>query len=205
MPDNWIQTFSGKAFFPLIPDASDICLRDIAHHLALVNRWTGASRVPISVAEHSVIVSERAEQLAMARDPDQLPLPFRGAYGRVIYNKMVGQWGLLHDASEAYIADVASPLKHAPEMAAYRAAEKRIMNVIMVWAQLPQDQPSEVTVADADSLSAEARLVMQPMRPGWHLAQPVDLPLEPAGLDWRAAEQLFLDRACKLGMRAEAI
>ncbi len=187
----YIHTYTGKAFYPLYPKVEDICLRDIAHHLACVNRWTGAARRPISVAEHSVIVSERAEEIAIKAS---WPLG---------HASLVAKWGLLHDASEAYIADVASPLKHAPEMAAYRKAERLIMDVVLDWAELPAGQPPEVTQADRESLVSEANLLMQPMRPGWNLGLPVHLPLEPIGCDWRQAEELFLQRAHDLGIKDE--
>lgn len=82
-----IMTFTGKMFDFWLPDARAIRIEDIAHALALTNRYGGHTRVPYSVAEHCV---------RMCRP--ELP-------GNPLAN-------LLHDAAEAYIGDVPSPIKH---------------------------------------------------------------------------------------------
>ena len=84
----WIQTFTGKAFDLLDPKPEMVCIEDIAHHLALINRFTGATREPYSVAQHSVLCSWIV--------PPELALT-----------------ALLHDAPEAYVADVSRPMKEA--------------------------------------------------------------------------------------------
>lgn len=84
----WIQTFTGRAFDLLKPTPEMVCIEDIAHHLALINRFTGATREPYSVAQHSVLCSLIV--------PPELALT-----------------ALLHDAAEAYVADVSRPLKEA--------------------------------------------------------------------------------------------
>lgn len=188
MPADWIVTSTGLRFNPLQPLQASICLADIAHHLACVNRWTGAARRPISVAEHSVIVSYRAEELA-AENADCTEADA----------KMIGKWGLLHDASEAYIADIARPLKHSDTMAPYRAAEKRIMQSVLMWAKLPLLEPEEVTRADTESMIAEAHLLL-PDRADWPLPPSAQLPLMPWGWGWEAAENLFLKRAKEVGL-----
>lgn len=68
-------------------------LADIAHHLAQINRFTGACSRPYSVAEHSLLT----ERIAAAR----------GA-GPGLRMAM-----LMHDAHEAYTSDLASPSKIA--------------------------------------------------------------------------------------------
>ena len=55
---HWIQTYTGKAFDLLNPTPEMVEVTDIAHHLALINRFTGATAVPYSVAQHSVLVSQ---------------------------------------------------------------------------------------------------------------------------------------------------
>ena len=82
----WIQTFTGKKFPLDNPDPELIDIEDIAHALSLLCRFNGHCTKFYSVAEHSVHVSrEIAPTLAMV--------------------------GLLHDAAEAYLGDVPSPLK----------------------------------------------------------------------------------------------
>jgi hypothetical protein len=86
--NTWIQTYTGKAFDLLAPMPHMVCVEDIAHHLALINRFTGATAEPYSVAQHSVLCSYIV--------PPELALT-----------------ALLHDASEAYVTDVSRPLKEA--------------------------------------------------------------------------------------------
>lgn len=82
-----IETWSGHFFDLLHPEESVICIEDIAHHLAAENRYNGATRVPISVAQHSLLVA------------DQFSEPWEKIYA------------LLHDAHEAYCKDLPRPLK----------------------------------------------------------------------------------------------
>jgi uncharacterized protein len=81
-----IRTFTGKMVDLLDPKPEAIDIRDIAHALAQINRFTGHTRTPYSVAEHCVIGSETIR--------GELALDF-----------------LLHDATEAYLGDVSGPLK----------------------------------------------------------------------------------------------
>src|ERR1017187_10636100 len=80
-PHGSITTFSGIHFWPLLPNPADIRIEDIAHALSNQCRFAGHAREFYSVAEHSVRVS----QLCPPED---------------------ALWGLLHDASEAYLTDV---------------------------------------------------------------------------------------------------
>lgn len=105
-----IRTFTGKYVDPLNLQPEDICIEDIAHHLSLINRYCGAYPFPLSVAQHSLMVSyfmaasDGSREAALA--------------------------GLLHDASEAYLNDMASPVKHNRGMLFYREAEDRAERLI---------------------------------------------------------------------------
>jgi len=132
-----IHTFSGKRFAPLNPDPDDICIEDIAHSLSQQCRFTGHTRKPYSIAQHSYLVSVNCAS------EDAL-------------------WGLMHDASEAYLCDIASPVKHSDEMGGYRLAELNLMEVICHKYGLPLDMPESVKVADRRMLITEARDLMPP-------------------------------------------
>lgn len=93
---------SGSYVRPTDLRLGDIDIRDIAHHLSHINRFTGGTPVPYNVADHSVRVSE------YFCDPEM---------------KLAG---LLHDAAEAYINDLSSPLKHSPGMEFYCELDKVI-------------------------------------------------------------------------------
>ena len=131
----WIQTVSGGRFYPLDPRPWDVNILDIGHALANVCRFTGHTLDFYSVAQHSVMVSELL--------PDNLKL-----------------WGLLHDASEAYIQDIARPVKKDDRFAFYREVEKRVMDSICLAYGLPCEEPPEVKDADLRVLAAEARDLM---------------------------------------------
>jgi len=139
---DWLQTFSGIRFWPLDPRPEEICIEDIAHALAMQCRFAGHSKQFYSIAEHSVHVSYLC-------DPgDEL-------------------WGLLHDASEAYLCDLPRPIKHLPVMGEYQAAEKRLQQAIAERYGLSSEMPGSVKLADNIMLSVEARELMAPLDPDW--------------------------------------
>lgn len=96
----YIKTWSGGKVFIRNPQAEDFRIDDIAHHLAGINRYTGGSR--FLVAQHCVV----AAQMALIHYPNELLLPARM---------------LIHDADEAFIGDISSPLKSL--LPDYRAIE----------------------------------------------------------------------------------
>ena len=92
----WIITASGRGF--VLGDAnSPVAIEDIAHALARICRWTGHVESFYSVGEHSLHVCEQV--LAATAELDDAE------------RARCGLWALLHDASEAYIGDVSTPLK----------------------------------------------------------------------------------------------
>jgi hypothetical protein len=51
---DWMQTFTGRAFYPMAPHVEDVDPVDIAHALSLICRYGGHSRAFFSVAEHAL-------------------------------------------------------------------------------------------------------------------------------------------------------
>jgi uncharacterized protein len=93
----WMQTFTGRKVDVQEPDPSMVDIEDIAHALSLVCRFGGHCRDFYSVAEHSLLV----EREARSRRPSIRLVPqFQLAC-------------LLHDAAEAYIGDIVTPVKLA--------------------------------------------------------------------------------------------
>lgn len=128
----WMQTYSGRRFHPLEPRASDVELVDVAHGLAMTCRYGGQCRQFYSVAEHCVLVSEFVE--AHARNAGMAAADVR----------KLAQLALMHDSAEAYIGDMIRPLKHQPEMIAFRDAETAIEREIayafgLVWTPEAHD------------------------------------------------------------------
>lgn len=88
----WIHTYNGHEIDLVNPRVADVDAIDIAHALSWLYRFTGHAITGWSVGQHSVVGSILAE---------------------VIYPeiKWLPHGFLLHDASEAYLGDISSPLK----------------------------------------------------------------------------------------------
>lgn len=155
----WIQTFTGRTFYPLDPRPEEIDIEDIAHALSMQCRFTGHVKKFYSVAEHSVRVSWMIDKL-------HPPTPEHAAATGFPHNS-AAFWGLMHDASEAYLIDVARPVKYLPAMDAYRKAEKQAMLAICMRFGLDPQEPPIVKESDSILLAVEARDLMGPLRPGW--------------------------------------
>lgn len=136
----WIQTYSGRVFEPLDPSTDQIDLEDIAHALSMTCRFNGHCRFFYSVAEHSVWVSKMVT-------PDQ------------------ALWGLLHDAGEAYVSDVARPIK--PFIVGFEEIEARIMQVIQEKFGLQGVMPAAVHEADIRMLATERSQLMVSCERTW--------------------------------------
>lgn len=103
-----ITTYSGIHMLPLAPKEEDIHIRDIAHALSLMVRANGHFPRFYSVGQHCIHCCEEA----CARG----------------YTKRVQLACLLHDASEAYLADITRPVKqHLPK---YREIEKCLQDAV---------------------------------------------------------------------------
>lgn len=125
----WIQTYSGVAFDLENPQPYMIRLMDVAHALSQTCRFTGHTSKFYSVAQHSVMVS-------------------------YLSNPQNALVGLLHDFTEAYLTDLATPVKRLlPE---YYNMEKRIWLAGSGKWGLPEELPSDVKEADKAALGWEA-------------------------------------------------
>lgn len=134
----YIYTASGNKFMFADPDPKAITIADVAHQLANTNRWSGCTRVPFSVAQHSCIVAEMVEGTTLKR------------------------LALMHDATEAYVVDMPRPLKNLiPE---YREFEAIAWDAICKRFHLPEGPlPKEIKEADSLLLAWEAETLMPPI------------------------------------------
>jgi 5'-deoxynucleotidase YfbR-like HD superfamily hydrolase len=182
----WIQTFTLRKVHPLRPKPEMIHLLDIAHALSMQCRYTGHIHSFYSVAQHCVLVSKLAERMTYARTRS------------VLAALEAARSGLLHDASEAYLVDLARPVKHLPEMAAYRQAEATLQALIFRVFGLPDLEPQAVKEADRILGATEARDFFPAVHPDWvWIAEPLAERLEAVGP--KEAEALFLRRFEELG------
>jgi len=139
--NHFIQTMSGVCMDPMAPSKADFRWADIAHALGNMCRYVGHCSRFYSVAEHSVAVSHQAERVVRER--------YGNEYCKLeMYDLYVARWGLIHDASEAYLSDVSTPVKKLPEMKPYRDAEEHLQGMIAQWAGLGPNEPPEVKEAD---------------------------------------------------------
>lgn len=183
----WSQTYSGVAFSLLHPDAEMVRIQDIAHHLSLINRFNGATKIAYNVAEHSVSVSYIVAGQAKEEGRPQHEVD------RIAFQ------GLLHDAAEAYMGDTVRPMKRIlPEF--FELIEERVNAAISKRFNVELEQlPAEIHHADTVMLMTEKRDLMGPPPRPWKEAQARSAPQplrKPILIPMSAyeAERVFLDR-----------
>ena len=168
----WIQTHSGRRFNPTKPNPEAIVIQDVAHALSMQCRFSGHCREFYSVAQHSVLVS-------------------------YVCDSNDALWGLMHDASEAYLVDVPRPLKRSGTFQAYIDFETGMQKAICKRFALPVKEPTSVKKADTILLATEARDLMSPLHSDWQ--QPVDpLPFIIEPWDHNRAKDMFMKRFFEL-------
>lgn len=170
----WMQTASGKAFWPLDPREDEIDIDDIAHALAMQCRYAGHCKRFYSVAQHSVLVAQSMPTKALARS------------------------ALLHDATEAYLVDVPRPVK--PFLTEYKAIEEKLYAFIARRFGVPEIIPDEVTEADNRILHDEMQQLMRPPPIPWSLSgEPLGVEIQ--ALPPNGAYIAFLEMTAKLGLK----
>lgn len=168
---DWVQTWTGTAFYPLDPTLESIKLLDIATALSKICRYNGHCSEFYSVAEHSVLVSENVKpEYAME--------------------------ALMHDASEAYICDIPRPIK--PMLKGYKVIESNIMAWVYLKFKISPTIASRKEVGRVDTaiLADEAKVLMNDPQ-NWHLPEP-PLGIEIHCWDHKKAAGRFLARYAEL-------
>ena len=149
----WIESFSGLRVYPLAMTEKMVVIEDIAHALSMKCRYGGHCLKFISVAEHSVYVANVLAQM------DKLELI---------------KWGLFHDAAEAYLPDVARPIKD--HIQGFRAIEQQCERAIADKFNLcPKYIPKDVKHVDTSVLYREKEVVMRD-GPEWSKVDVIPLP-----------------------------
>ena len=138
-----IRVIGGHYFHRHSDDPNEVSLEAIAGATSRLCRFTGHLLDGIevySVAEHAVLVSHILEKMGAPAD--------------------VQFQGLMHDASEAYLADIAAPFKG--EIGDYYTVEEKIMKRIRDRFLLPDKFDYRVKLADWYALFIEARQIILP-------------------------------------------
>lgn len=128
-----IQTFGGQYFDFRDPYVHNFDIEEIAHALSNICRFTGHVHSFYSVAQHSVLVSHL------------VPTEYR-------------KQGLLHDAHEAYVGDMAAPLKML--LPRYREIERRCEIALRNAFNVPMQFHPCVKQADLQALQTERLSLM---------------------------------------------
>lgn len=123
-----IRTYRGHYFDVFDPNPDQIDIEDIAHSLSLLCRFAGHTQSFYSVAEHSIWVAKKV------RIEDKLT-------------------ALLHDASEAYLIDLPSPIKKG--IPQYLEMENNLMKAIAQKLEFNYPFSSEIKIADKLALEYE--------------------------------------------------
>lgn len=196
MSTPWVVTASGGAVDIVWPKSDQIKLGDIAQSLSRIQRFNGHTTVPVSVAQHSLLV-----EALIADDDYELRLA-----------------ALLHDAHEAYLGDISSPMKRAIRAVEQDSTERKtsaghavsilemrfdqaIHPVFGLPATLPGEWVSKIRAADLMALALEKERFTVHCSRDWGIAFPVIpdvLPLDAENLleeiSGPAAKVMFVQR-----------
>lgn len=169
----FIETYTGRKFYPLFPDPKAISIIDIAHALSNQCRYSGHVRDFYSVAQHSCLLATYAKKKLKAPPIDCLQI-------------------LTHDAPEGYLVDIARPVKqYMPE---YRKWDHGIDDVFRYWlfqGMILPPVPSYKDELDSRIIVDERAQLMSDSGNDWgHKLEPLGINIEP----WtpRRAETQFL-------------
>ncbi len=179
-----VRTASGIDFDLLYPRPSMVRFTDIAHHLAQINRYCGATSLPLNVAQHSVLVANILQDM--------------GCSAAICLR------GLLHDAHEAYIGDVPAPVKAIMQQRHHYTGLFHVAfdidKVVLVAAGIDHDCIHQVERADELALLNEWRDLMPGPAPQVDENLGRAKPVKP--LPWAKAEEVWRARFCQLVVAA---
>jgi hypothetical protein len=172
-----IMLVSGDMLDPFNPDPDMLSIPVIAHHLAMQCRFNGACRRFYSVAEHSVLSADVARDETLARAM------------------------LLHDAHEAFLGDVVSPLK-TPDILGSDAPIWHAVDAIDLAIQERYGvsfDDERIKLIDSHMLGVEWRELMPEPDRYAHLIDPERITYVSAGL-LPNATRWFMQMARELGL-----
>lgn len=127
------------------PTIKQVNIFDIAHALSQLCRFAGQFPSFYSVGAHSLLVSQWIER--NGGTPEECLA------------------GLLHDATEAYLADLPSPIKR--QCKSYRTLEARYAKIIAKKFMIPFPLPEIVHRADAAILEIEKKAFREGRKMPW--------------------------------------
>lgn len=178
----WIQVHGGAAFDLGAPVPEQVERAHIVWSLGSIQRWTGHANRECSVAEHTVITA--AIMQVLARNSD-------------VEDHAAVRAALAHDMHEAYVGDVASPLKQLLEQ---RAPGVWASIVDPIQAAIDSHFGVEVTpeirrlvkLADEMALQVDRESILSPSQRPWSWDPPrPPLPIGPQFFDATSARMVL--------------
>jgi hypothetical protein len=192
-----IETMTGQFVDLVNPDPMTINIRDIAWATSRMPRYVGhtTSAVPYTIGQHSIFVTTLVQQLFRKDCIPNLKRSFFNFVGSrlpdrehraEVYERLEGAPTatlllemLMHDASEAYIVDVPTPLKEADGFRqVYLEHEVRMTDAIRLAFNMGQLDPvHEVYLkwADRAALTIEAYHLIASRGRNWTRLLPFDM------------------------------
>lgn len=185
-----IETMTGKFVDLVHPDPATIEIKDIAWATSRMPRYVGhtVSAVPYTIGQHSIFVMHLVQELFKrdgvhdlkrsfyeyldCKQPDSL---IRASIQNLLSvstppGELLMEL-LIHDASEAYIVDIPTPLKESEGFKqVYMELENRMMSAIRTALRLgPANEVYELFVkwADRVALTIEAHHLIQSRGVNW--------------------------------------
>lgn len=166
-----VRTFSGIYVNVINPTVDMFTIDDIAHALSNQCRFNGHLPKFYSVAQHSVMAALEIQKRHMIcrMDMDMSDEDFNHYCETLSTFKDIWDYpdpplndlilsALMHDASEAYLADIPSPLKH--HLDSYKIIEDQFMKVISEKFNFTYPLLPEIKVVDKKMLEYEWNNVM---------------------------------------------
>jgi uncharacterized protein len=156
-----LETVTGKLIDIDAPTYGMICLDDIAWGLSRLPRFAGhtTTRVAYNVAQHSLFVANIVAKIM--EDEKAYDLPYDVFMSRMIWQQTTSDisdlmlQALIHDAAEAYIGDIPSPVKHNPRLhSIFKEIESKLMEQIYLGLQiLPPSEDAQKIIKFADKVA----------------------------------------------------
>lgn len=188
-----IETVSGHFVDLVNPDPKTICIEDIAWAISRMPRYVGhtVSAIPYTIGQHSIYTADLVAKLfSPVVDTKICPAGLKKSFDQYVKSRVERDLAqtvlsilsgpcpndllletLLHDATEAYIVDVPTPLKMAAEFRqVYVQLEQQMMNAIREkFGLLPPKPEYEVFVkwADQVALTIEAYHLIKSRGANW--------------------------------------